>query len=447
MHVQPVFGGAIWKSEAEMPIFGRKTVLRDSIEGWRRGGLIDDGTAETLLLDVETRHPARSFSSIAILLGVICIAFGVVTFVAANWEDMSRIARVVTIVVALWASWAGSIWARSRNHEWLGQTLVLLACAIFGAGIMLVAQIYNMQGNGRDAVWLWGVGTLAGALLARSVPALSLAILVFAIWGLMPDYIAGLSKTSVHYAYLFWWLIAAAAAWWMRSRFAGHLSALGLVAWTLGSSAIYLSDNKADMLFLLAALACATVLVSALLYSDGAGQWLRGFEPQGIIYSFLLTGGLIFLWYLATDINWYSWSRSGLVVSYWWPGLLALLAAAGFAVAGARNTNQNRYDLIVAVFFAFAYFVLAGFPYRIPFAVEATLLALTVWVIRMGWRLEYHSLSNSGFIGFAAVMLMIYLRTVGTLFSTSLFYTGAGLLILAGAVILPRLMKRREKAA
>ncbi|MCB1439806.1 MAG: DUF2157 domain-containing protein [Nitratireductor sp.] len=430
-----------------MPIFGRKTVLRDSIEGWRSSGLIDDTTAETLLLDVETRHPARSFSSIAILLGVICIAFGVVTFVAANWDEMPRILRVAIIGSGLWASWAGSIWARSRNHEWLGQTLILLSCAIFGAGIMLIAQIYNMQGNGRDAVWLWGVGTLAGALLARSVPALSLAVLVFAVWGLMPDYIAGSSKTSVHYAYLFWWVIGAVATWWMRSRFAGHLSALGLVAWTLGSSAIYLSNNSADMLFLLAALACATVLVSALLYSDGAGQWLRGFEPQGIIYSFLLTGSLLFLWYAATEITWYSRSRSGLVVSYWWPGLLALLAAAGFALAATRRANQNRYDLIVAVFFAFVYFVLAGFPYRIPFALEASLLALSVWIIRMGWRLEYHSLSNSGFIGFAAVMLMIYFRTVGSLLSTSLFYTGAGLLILAGAVVLPKLMKRREKAS
>jgi uncharacterized membrane protein len=40
-------------------------------------------------------------------------------------------------------------------------------------------------------------------------------------------------------------------------------------------------------------------------------------------------------------------------------------------------------------------------------------------------------------------MLLLYVETLGSLLDTSLFYLGAGVLLLAGAVVIPRFMRKR----
>ncbi|MCB1423605.1 MAG: hypothetical protein KDJ69_14305, partial [Nitratireductor sp.] len=64
----------------------------------------------------------------------------------------------------------------------------------------------------------------------------------------------------------------------------------------------------------------------------------------------------------------------------------------------------------------------------------------------MGWRLEYRSLSTLGFLTFTGVMLLLYFETLGNLLDTSLFYLGAGIVLLAGAIIIPKLARRTRKA-
>ena len=40
--------------------------------------------------------------------------------------------------------------------------------AVYGASIMLIAQMYHMEGNPPDAVLMWALGALLAAVLVRS---------------------------------------------------------------------------------------------------------------------------------------------------------------------------------------------------------------------------------------------------------------------------------------
>ena len=85
-----------------MVIWTRKAVLADAITEWQSRGLITDSTAATLSADAQASGTRFAFRNILILLAVICLGFAAMTFVAANWEDMTRLTRVGLIFTALW---------------------------------------------------------------------------------------------------------------------------------------------------------------------------------------------------------------------------------------------------------------------------------------------------------------------------------------------------------
>ena len=221
---------------ANWAIWNRRSTLTSALEEWQAKGLIDAATAARLKDEVAASGKPRSFTSIIILLGVICLAFGVMTFVAANWDAMTSLARVGLLFAALWASWGISVLLKQRDHEWASQAFVLLACAIFGASIMLIGQIYHIQGKPKDATWLWAMGTILAALVTRSVPALGLGAILITIWALMDVGLFSRARDP-DFTYLIYWLICAAGAWWLASRFVAHLLMAGLCLWLFVSAA------------------------------------------------------------------------------------------------------------------------------------------------------------------------------------------------------------------
>ena len=201
--------------------------------------------------------------------------------------------------------------------------------------------------------------------------------------------------------------------------------------------------SRGDLLFLLVVLFCAFVAVSLALYSYGAGQWFKSYEPTGIVYFMILVAGMTFLWYMATDQRYNGNWR--MVVPYYWPGMAGSAIMIGLAAFAHVRAHPFRYDMMVAVVFTLITAFLSGFIQRVPFLMEAYLLALSIWTIRMGWRLQYRPLSTLGFFGFAGVMLLLYFETLGSLLDTSLFYLGAGVLLLVAAMVIPRFMRKRTE--
>ncbi len=398
--------------------------------------MIDEETEKRLRADLDSRRGGVSFSSIALLLGAICLCFAAMTFVAANWQEMSSRVRLLLLAAGLWAAYGSAFIAASRGRPWIAQTMILLGCGLYGASIMLVGQIYHIAGEPTEAVWLWAAGTIAAAALTRSTPALALAIMLVTLWTAM---VTLADDGGVNPIYLAWWLACAAGAWWLRSRFCAHLCAAGLLVWT-GLAVVWTAAELETFTYGLVAVCAAFLLISLALFSDGRHRWLRGFEQAAMAYLLLLIGGLLVPWY---GFRWVERSDLGtsaekMGVDFLVPAILFALTAAIAILAWARKA-PNRYDqAFCAVWCGAMIALIVPEITDLAFVVEAVLLAISVWIIRMGARQETRSMSVLGYLAFAVVMLAIYFQTAGTLLGTSGFYLGAGILLVLAAWALPR---------
>jgi uncharacterized membrane protein len=412
-----------WKS--------RKTVLSEAVEDWAARGLLRPDTARALDADIAARSGGWDFRALIIAFGVICLGFAAITFVAANWEEIPRLGKLAMIGGTLWAAWAGAVWAgRRRALPWF-EGLSLLACALYGAAIMLVAQIYHIQGEAVDAVWLWAVGTLVAAVLMRAAMPLALATGLFFLWFTMSlerDF------AQVNLIYLGWWAVTALLAALLPSRFCGHLSALALIAWVV----ISLVQEDAERLPTIMAAGGALVVVALALISHASGRWLRGFEGAALFYALALAAGLGILLHVAdSDIFLRDVPAPGLQA----PLLVAPLACLVMALWGYMQGADTRYDLWVTTIAAALMAAVFGlWPHQ--WLSAAFLLALFLWITRMGWRLSLRRLRVLGIAGFVVMLLILYAETVGSLIGTAGFYLSAGVILLAGALIGPRLVKR-----
>jgi len=209
------------------------STLRNDVARWRAAGLIDARTGEALLRDAEASHGRGiSFGSVLSVLAAVLVGAALLLFVAANWEAFPRMARVALIFVGILVGYVGGAALKARGHAGLGEALWLLAAVAFGAGIALVAQMYQLSGDEAQAVLVWCAGTALAAIALRSHPLTVGAVLLAGAWLLMTATAAG-----THDQAPLSWLALAAVLWavslWTDSSPSRHLLLLSAMvfAW------------------------------------------------------------------------------------------------------------------------------------------------------------------------------------------------------------------------
>jgi uncharacterized membrane protein len=149
--------------------------------------------------------------------------------VAANWNEMARLFRLALILAGLFAAYGVAGVLFERRHPAFAHAAILAGVALYGAGIMLVAQMYHIDGHAPDAVLVWALGALLAGVVLRSNPALALAMLLMGLWSGWEMTITG----HVHWAFLLGWAAVAAALCWRRWVPGLHLAAIVLAAWII----------------------------------------------------------------------------------------------------------------------------------------------------------------------------------------------------------------------
>ena len=162
------------------------------------------------------------------MLGALLVGAGVVSLVAWHWEEMGRALKLALIVAAVvGAHLAGDALRRTGRHPRLGEAVALLGSLLFGAGIAMVAQIFQVSGAWYGIFGGFAAGALAAGLLLETTPTLTAAAVAGgAIWA------SGFSMDHPgHLATLVPWATAApflAAGWWRRSPPLLAVAAVGL---------------------------------------------------------------------------------------------------------------------------------------------------------------------------------------------------------------------------
>ncbi|MFB2936894.1 DUF2157 domain-containing protein [Aerosakkonemataceae cyanobacterium BLCC-F154] len=217
--------------------------LRQEVEKWQAEGLIDRSQYELLsqryqFNTLETSARNR-FIVIIIGLGSLLLGLAVITFVAANWQYLSREFRVFLLLsVFIGVNISGFYLWRYPTEQWqnrLGRGLLFLGALILGANMALMAQMFHQSGSPAGLYIVWGIGVLAMAYSLRLTLLGILSTLLIAIgywWGVIElseiDDFSWL-KLVLQNMPLLASLMFIPLAYWCRSRWLFGIGAIAVI--------------------------------------------------------------------------------------------------------------------------------------------------------------------------------------------------------------------------
>lgn len=222
--------------------------LRQEAKLWQTEGLISNNLYQELseryqFNSLEEAASAR-FITILISLGAILLGLGIITFVAANWQEWSREVKTLLLLTLfivvntfgfyLWRQSSTIPNITSKKHR-LGHGLLIFGAIILGANIALMAQMFHIGGSPYGLYIVWGLGVLA---MAYGLQLASLGIIAILLIGL--GYLIGLStlfyredfswlQLIIEYMALVAALLFIPLAYWCRSRMIFFLTTLILL--------------------------------------------------------------------------------------------------------------------------------------------------------------------------------------------------------------------------
>ena len=96
--------------------------LRRDLEDWIAKGLVPAASRDAILASVGSGTRTR-LDLIFAVLGVILIGAGAMSFVAANWQEMSKLTRLIVLFGTMWAAYAIAIYFLGRTRDIVGVDL------------------------------------------------------------------------------------------------------------------------------------------------------------------------------------------------------------------------------------------------------------------------------------------------------------------------------------
>ncbi len=357
----------------------RDKVMRDVMR-WAERGLIAPDAVEAIRADLAARRSGFNLPQALALLGGILLVLAALTFVGANWTEIPRLVRLLLLGAALVVSYAAAVRFYLSDHSAFGQVALLVGCGVYGASIMLVAQMYHVSGNPVDAVLAWALGTTLAAAAFRAPAVWVLAFALFALWSLW----IVRDTEAVHWAYLAVLAGMAGLAWWMPFAAARYLVALAVCAWVLLLSPLE-GAYEGQYVTLAIGLVIAAAGAAAMFLRDGVPESVRLLAPVTMLSGYVIAFGALF-------------------------------------VLQFLDESQLSAFIVLAVF----------------------TIALSIGVLVIGRARDHAPTLWLAYIGFSVEVIGIYFQTVGTLLNTSVFFLTVGIVVIGLAWLALKLTRRAE---
>ena len=412
--------------------------LKSDIDLWIERGWVTPANAELILKSAEERPTARRMPVILAILGAVLIGFAAMSFVAANWNEIPKLVKLAMIFGAMWAAWISAIMLEKRNHPAYAQAAVLAGLALFGAGIMLIAQIYHVVTDDPAGILAWAIAALAAALLLPSRPALALGILLTVIWSV---FATQLDDTVPHWPFWFLWAVSGFVASRLAWGPGFHLVLIAGFVWQ-AVNAEAISDGfgiEPVWLIIFFVLEALVVWLAASILEGRARRLASAAQAYAIVIAFAL------FWVLQleppTNELREDTTSTGILICLGMAAILAALLVLALSRKSIEPRNAAGIAAIAVAALAYPY-VEASNAALVPWAYAALFLALSAWLVSYGASREWRFAVNFGFIAFGAELLWLYFETLGTLLDTALFFAAGGILLIAGAFIMERMRRR-----
>lgn len=403
---------------------------------WVAEGLLSPESASALRNSVPRDGGAR-IPALLGLFGGLLIAASVSAFVAANWELIPRLTKLVFIILALLG--VIGIGARLERSGARGGAEAAYTCAVlvFGAGVALVGQMYHLPSDWPGGALLVGFGALVAAILLRSSGALVIAIAALCAWTVGRWDEAGGQLPSLFWAFFLpiLWLAATRS-----SRLVHHATVLALIMWfCLLPERWVLHRFEYGLIAYGLALSVAFVAIGSLALSRGGPRLFTAFLPWGLV-GLVLTLGVELVRILDAHE-----ARGAMAIWHSYVGYALALPAVAALVLTVRS-RRFAWPLTAAlvaallvpvVFWSGSAATLAG-----KVVVAGLVLSTAIGLVVAGAGGGMRSFSIAGSLLFFVSVMVLLWQTIGTLLDQSLFFLVAGALLIGLAVASRRLFAR-----
>ena len=357
------------------------------INRWQSAGVLDAEAAGRIrAYELEQERPSglRWQGIVALILGAILLACGVVLFVSAHWDEMGPGARFVLVLGMVAVFHLGGAWAR-ENFRGLSTALHAAGTVSTGAAIALVGQIFNIQEHWPAAVLLWAIAAAAGWILLRDEAQQTLTLLLFPAWLI--------SEFSV-----------AAEGHIGEDVYVGRF----LIVWAILYLTFFLGSKRKVVQGILFAAAAIEATVGTGLLLDGWRSW----GNQTLLSLGTRTWGWVEIAVVPLLFAVFKFRKS----------VVPVAVAIAFSIAlpwcnriWTEKVGDNWY------------------PHSGPnLAAHALVAAFTVFIIWWGVRQTSRALVNLGIVGFAIAVVWFYFSDIFDKVGRSLGLIGLGVLFLAG---------------
>lgn len=390
--------------------------LPAEVAGWQAEGIITPEQGRVIIgsypaaLDLAAaRRPYGRLVTILATFGSLLIGLGVILFVAANWGEIPREARLALILGIVAIAYAVGYWLRyGRGYQRVGTAVILLATLCYGAAIHLMAQVYHHRLNDPNLFMYWFLGVLPLAYLTRSRAILSLALLLFlgAVGFRLPSWLENVRDFD-YFAY------------YARVVILLYL-AVGVMLYALGRLQAQFRQTE---------------------------TYARIYEIVGLITVF---GAL----YVFTFRDFFprhgsTASGEGVAPEFWWTLhsvvalALAALAVCGVLARGRRLLRQRLpYEgaaalLLLAAGYAGVYLPFGG-NLAYPLLFNLLLFLGIVGLVFAGYFQGDEVLINLALVFFSVDVVSRYFEYSWGLFDRSLVFIVAGVILLGGGFLLER---------
>lgn len=258
--------------------------LEDELEYCKKTNLITSEQKNEILDHYAMKR--LNFVKVILAIGSVLIGLGVLSFIASNWDAMGKLAKFL-IIIGFYIGVNLASFKLQESYPKTSISLLYLGVLIYGAGIFLVGQTFNIGGDFTNAFLLWGTGILPLAFMFKDKIVYIFIHILFLI------YING----SFQFNDIPYWIL--------------------VVIPILYYTNIRLNNSKIGSLF------------NNLLLLNTIGYFMDKFNFDGLIIAFVFLGIGLLMTYLPVRIN---------------RDIVKLLGSITFGISGLFLTSHYLWD-------------------------------------------------------------------------------------------------------
>ncbi len=382
----------------------RKFVEEEGTEWIKKGIITSDQHHQILNLYSDKERTI----GIIPLLGSVLIGLGILSFIAANWQEIPHIARLILILFFMIGFYFSGEYFLKKSQEKLGISMISLGLFSFGAGIILIAQMFQLQAYDVTSWIIWGVAAILLTFLYQSP---YLYIISAVILSITQAYSIGEFNTFSYFTFLLVIIGLGFYLWTQKNRLISWIFSLAFVI----QSIMMISVNDWSILWFFVPLFILYTVVDIVNH--------RNFYPFQVVA--LLTS-YVFIIFLVITSNFYN---SIYNTNEYLAGSLPFFITIVILFAISIYFKWKTKRLITTVDWILLP-ILLYLPYQVDYIYLIILFIYSLYLMWRGYAEEWRFKVDLGTFLFLVNTMIAYGKLTWGFMDRSLFFIVGGFILL-----------------